>query len=504
LLSVTDKSGLTQLAGVLQAHDFELIATGGTAAQLRQGGFSVLEVADLTGFPEVFGGRLKSLHPLVFGGILGTAEEDFSATASLGLQPIDVVCVNLYRFPEAAAQLSDEAAVIERIDIGGPALLRAAAKNHQRVTVLPDPRHYPEFADEVQAHGGGTSAAFRRRMAILAFGQVSAYDRAIAGWLEAGAAGLPKQVTVIPLRYGENPHQAAQLELPCGPRGEADLAEVGLQLLGGKQLSYNNLVDTIAAVKLVCDFSEPCCAVIKHTNPCGFGLGEARQALARALRCDPVSAFGGVFAFNTEIDLATAADLHERFLEIVAAPAFTADALTRLRKKKNVRLIRTVRDAFIAGTSGSSRGFGRMLLRQQEDVDFPELASWRLTAGAAPDRSQVAALGLAWKVCKHVKSNAIVLADGVQVLGVGAGQMSRVDSVRLAIRKAGDQQLKLQGAVAASDGFFPFPDGLELLHQAGLAAVVAPSGSIRDQEVAAAADRLGLTLLLTARRHFRH
>jgi phosphoribosylaminoimidazolecarboxamide formyltransferase/IMP cyclohydrolase len=393
---------------------------------------------------------------------------------------------------------------VEQIDIGGPALLRAAAKNFQRVTVLPDPECYEEFLHELRCHGGDTGLAFRRRMAARVFTRVAVYDAAIATWLagEEGRTGSSR--TTLALRYGENPHQQAHLELPAGADGSAGLGVCGLTQLGGKALSYNNLVDLIATLKLVCDFDESCCAVIKHTNPCGFGLGAPGAALERALRCDPEAAFGGVFAFNELVDLATAEILHGRFLEIIAAPAFAEEALERLRRKKNVRLLTYDRTLFRENTRGQSRGFGVLTLAQDEDEDFPELENWRVAAGPEPAGDVVRALQLAWKVCKHVKSNAIVICDTQATLGIGAGQMSRVDAARLAVRKAGDQSLDLHGAVAASDGFFPFPDGIERLQAEGIRAIIAPSGSIRDEEVSARANELGLTLVFTDRRHFRH
>jgi phosphoribosylaminoimidazolecarboxamide formyltransferase/IMP cyclohydrolase len=522
LLSVTDKSGLTALAQGMLAHGYELIASGGTAAHLRAQGLAVTDVSELTSFPEILGGRVKTLHPLVHAGILARDETDLASVAGLGVLGIDVVCVNLYRFAVAAAGGVDESELIEAIDIGGPTLLRAAAKSHERVTVLPSPTFYDEFLAELAAEGGGTSPAFRRRLAIEAFRLTAGYDEAIATELAARAGGtVPErfatgaaalrgeapdprtQARAIVLRYGENPHQGAWLTI--GATAERDLASCGLRQLGGKELSFNNLVDLVAALKLVGDFApSSCCGIVKHTNPCGFAVGEPAPALERALRCDPVSAFGGVFAFTADIDVAVAELLRQRFLEIVAAPAFSEEALRVLRRKKNVRLITCDLSRFRAATRESLRGFGWLVLHQDEDEGFPELESWRLAAGSSPAADVAAALRLAWRVCKHVKSNAIVLADGEGTLGIGAGQMSRVDSVRLAILKAHDQALELAGAVAASDGFFPFPDGIEKLAAAGVRHVVAPGGSIRDEEVAARAAELGVSLLLTDRRHFRH
>lgn len=530
LLSVTDKAGLADIATVMQSYDYEFLASGGTARHLEEHRFPVIPVQQLTGFPEIFGGRVKTLHPAVHGGILGPAEADFAAVAGLGIAPIDVVVVNLYRFEEAVRAGGGEAAVVEEIDIGGPALLRAAAKNFGRVTALSSPDDYEEFLWELRRHDGWPSRDFRRRMAAATFARVEAYDRAIAAWFAgaAGAAGpaggdggrsLAAAATSagagstgpgaaapgLPLRYGENPHQAARLVVPGADDLEAALAALGLRLWGGKELSYNNLVDLVAALKLAADCGPGACAIIKHTNPCGCAIAATpRTALERALRGDPDAAFGGVFAFADPVDEAAAALLGERFLEIVAAPAFPAAALAALRRKKNLRVLTWEPAAFRAATAGSARSFGRLTLAQDEDDGFPELDTARLAAGEPPDAARRAALALAWKVAKHVKSNAIVLADGEGTLGVGAGQMSRVDSARLAVRKAQERGFDLRGAVAGSDGFFPFPDGLEILADAGVSAVIAPGGSVRDEEVAAAARARGLTLLLAERRHFRH
>ena len=452
-------------------------------------------VSDLTGYPSIFGGRVKTLHPAVHGGILGPTRESFAETAELGIHPIDVVVVNLYRFEDAIARGAGVDETVEQIDIGGPALLRAAAKNFGRVTVVADPSRYAEFLAELDNNDGDTSLPFRRRMAALAFRRCEQYNEAIAGWLE----GVTGERAGITLRYGENPHQAAMLEVP----GD-DLASVGLVQHGGKELSYNNIVDLVAAVKLVADFAEPCCGVIKHTNPCGFGLGAGAVGLERALQCDPVSAFGGVFAFNGTIDEATAEILAARFLEIIVAPSFAPAALERLAKKKNVRVLTVDLARFAATTGGRRRSWGSLHLWQEEDAGFPELSDWDVVAGDDPDPATRTALEMAWKVCKHGKSNAIVITGDDATLGMGFGQMSRVDSVELAIMKAGNQGLDLAGSVAASDGFFPFPDGVQKLAEAGVRAVVAPGGSIRDDEVAAAAKELGITLILTGRRHFNH
>lgn len=494
LLSVTDKTRLEEVGRALHGCGYELIASGGTARFLAEKDIPVKGVGELTGYPEIFGGRVKTLHPVVHGGILGPSVESFADVADLGISPIDVVIVNLYRFEDAIGRGAPEAETVEQIDIGGPALLRAAAKNYQRVTVVSDPVYYDELLSELEAGHGTPGLDFRRRMAAATFRRVESYNDAIAGWLEnlTGTGG-------ITLRYGENPHQSARLLLP----GD-DLDSIGLVQHGGKELSYNNIVDLVAAVKLVGDFPEPCCGILKHTNPCGFSLGAGLPGLERALQCDPVSAFGGVFAFNSEVDLDTAETLAKLFLEIIVAPRYSEEALARLTRKKNVRVLTVDSEKFLAATRGRTRSWGRLTLTQGEDEGFPELLDWNLVAGPEPDQNTRTALEMVWKVCKHGKSNAIVLGNLTATLGLGFGQMSRVDSTELAVFKAGNQGLDLNGCVAASDGFFPFPDGVEKLAAAGARAIIAPGGSIRDDEVAARARELGVTLILTNRRHFNH
>ncbi len=503
LLSVTDKSGLADIATVMQSFDYDFVASGGTAAFLASHGIPHRSVSELTGFPEIFGGRVKTLHPAIHGGILGPREADFAAVAATGIAPIDVVCVNLYRFAEAARADGPEAGVVEQIDVGGPAMLRAAAKNFARVTVLSAPADYEEFLWELRRHDGDTSLEFRRRMAAAAFARTAAYDADIAAWFVGPAAAA--EPVAIPLRYGENPHQGARLSVPGARDLAGALAGCGLRLWGGKELSYNNLVDLVAALKLAADFPEGACAIIKHTNPCGLAVGDTpAAALERALACDPDAAFGGVYAFSAPVDAEAAALLAARFAEVVAAPEFPAGALETLRRRKNLRILTWERAPFLAATRGSTRAFGRLSLDQDEDDGFPELATAAPAAGTAPAEGLRAALSLAWRAVKHVKSNAVVLADATGLRGVGAGQMSRVDAVRLALHKARERGFDPRGAVAASDGFFPFPDGIELLADAGVTAVIAPGGSLRDAEVAATAGARGLTLIQAARRHFRH
>jgi len=500
VLSVTDKTDLDIVADALRAHDYEMIASGGTAGWLRDNGYDVVDVSEITGFPEVFGGRVKTLHPLIFGGILGKSEEEYPAVAELGLAPVDVVVVNLYAFQETVDSGADAAAIVEKIDIGGPSLLRAAAKNFHRVCVLPGPEYYEEFAAACAEGGGLPGLEFRRLMAAQTFETVLEYDAAISDWFMGDDAA---DQSMLQLRYGENPHQSAEAVVPLGEDGP--LSGIGLKQWNGKELSYNNLIDLIAAVKMVDDFGGVSCAAIKHTNPCGVGVGvSAAEALDRALRCDPESAFGGIFAFTTEVDEAVVEVLRKRFCEVIVAPSFSDEALAILCKKKNLRVLTVDFEIFAATTTGRSVSFGEVALFQDEDLGYPELEELTHAAGPAPSPELHDALVLNWKVCKHVKSNAIVLGNDEGTLGIGAGQMSRVDSTKIAVRKAGDQNLELAGRVCASDAFFPFPDSLEQLHAAGVRAAIAPSGSIRDDEVAAKAEELGMTLIHTNRRHFRH
>ncbi len=500
LLSVTDKSRLVELGRALIGHGYQLIASGGTSAMLRENDVPVTGVGELTGYPEIFGGRVKTLHPIVHGGILGPSREAFAETLEMGIGPIDIVVVNLYQFAEAVAAGADESTTVEKIDIGGPTLLRAAAKNFKRVTVVSDPQYYDELLTELAAGHGKTGLEFRRRMAASTFRLAERYNNAIATWFEEVTETRPG----LTLRYGENPHQGASLLLPPARDGQPALSAVGITQHGGKELSYNNIIDLIAGVKLIGDFDDPCCGILKHTNPCGFGLGVGVEGLERALKCDPVSAFGGVFAFNTEVDLATAEILAKRFLEIIVAPSYSDEALARLTKKKNVRVLTVDLPEFLAMTTGRARSWGQLELRQDEDQGFDELGEWKVAAGPEPDADTRMALEMVWKVAKHGKSNGIVLGDLTATLGLGFGQMSRVDSTELAVLKAGNQDLNLKGCVAASDGFFPFPDGVEKLAAAGARAIIAPGGSIRDAEVAARAEELGVTLILTGRRHFNH
>jgi len=501
LLSVTDKSGLVELAAILSRFGVELVSTGGTAAMLRQAGLTVRDVAEVTGFPEMLGGRVKTLHPRIAAGILASrsSPEHMEALAAHDIQPIDLVVVNLYRFQEAASLPgASTESIIENIDIGGPSLIRSAAKNFDAVAVVADPADYPSIGEELSAAGGRLSRRTRWRLAQKAFAVTAAYDRLIAAVL-AGRDGSPLPDTLdllvprrMTLRYGENPHQQAAL-YACGQAGIA-----GARQLQGKELSYNNLVDLDAAWQLAGEFQRPAAAIIKHTNPCGCAEQETlSEAYRKALASDPVAAFGGVLGFNRPLDGQTAELASGLFVEAVAAPGYSREALERLQNKKNLRLLEVSGAAADLSVKSISGGY----LAQTQDTVPLDPALLRVVSRRAPSTAEVAALEFAWKVAKHVKSNAVVFAVEGQTVGVGAGQMSRVDAVRVAAAKA---VLPLAGTVAASDAFFPFPDGLEELAKHGATAVIQPGGSVRDPEVMETADRLGLAMVFTGIRHFRH
>ena len=516
LLSVTDKTGLVAFAKALLEGGAELVSTGGTAQVLRDGGLPVLDVAELTGFPEMLDGRVKTLHPAVHGGILHRRgdPEHVAAVEKHGIAPIDMVVVNLYAFEKTAARpgvaLPD---LIENIDIGGPSMLRSAAKNFEDVAVVSSAAQYEALTAELK-RDDGLSADTRWRLAREAFATTAAYDAAIASTLEARAAqkaaqdtpktaaGLPQTLRIVApgkmtLRYGENPHQAAALYTDGSALGIANAEQ-----LQGKELSYNNLVDLDACWALASEFDATAVAIIKHTNPCGVGLGATvAEAYTRALAADPVSAFGGVIGVNREVDGAAAAEIAKLFVEAIVAPAFTPEALGTLAAKKNLRLLRIQPAAPGRVVKSISGGF----LVQNEDHAPVTAESLQIVTERKPTPAETEALLFAWRVCKHVKSNAILYArlDGGfgQTVGVGAGQMSRVDAARFGALKA---VLPLEGTVAASDAFFPFPDGLEAVARAGATAAIQPGGSVRDAEVVAAANRLGVAMVFTGIRHFRH
>ncbi len=517
LLSVTDKAGLVPFARGLAAHGVELVSTGGTARALREAGLPVRDIDDLTGFPEMLDGRVKTLHPKVHGGILHVRAnpEHRAAAEAHGIEPIDMVVVNLYAFEKTASRAGVAfAELIENIDIGGPSMLRSAAKNFEDVAVVADPADYEALAAELDANAGRLTRATRWRLARQAFSTTAAYDTAIANALDRlGSAGNEPPATaeapaamelpatlrlVLPrtagLRYGENPHQRAALYADGSKRGVA-----GALQLQGKELSYNNLVDLDACWELTREFAAAdaaMVAIVKHTNPCGAATGASvLEAYTKALAADPVSAFGGVLGVNREIDEAAAEQIAKLFVEAIAAPAYTPGARERFAAKKNLRLLEIEH----AGGAQVLKHISGGLLVQ--DADRPAAPELRTVTARRPSEEESRALLFAWRVAKHVKSNAIVYARDGQTVGIGAGQMSRVDAARFGAQKA---VLPLAGTVAASDAFFPFPDGLEVVAEAGATAVIQPGGSVRDADVIAAADRLGLAMVFTGVRHFRH
>jgi phosphoribosylaminoimidazolecarboxamide formyltransferase/IMP cyclohydrolase len=530
LLSVTDKTGLVEFAKALASHGIELVSTGGTARALREAGLIIRDISDLTGFPEMLDGRVKTLHPKVHGGILHMRDspEHVASIEAHGIEPIDMVVVNLYAFEKTANKpgvaFSD---VIESIDIGGPSMVRSAAKNFEDVAIVTSVGDYGPIAEELATYAGSLGRATRWRLAKAAFAVTAAYDAGIATTLESiveptphgetaefDADAMPPVIRVIDplktvLRYGENPHQKAALYVDGSGRGVAAARQ-----LQGKELSYNNIVDLDACWELVSDFDaaqDAAVAIIKHTNPCGAATGATvLEAYRRALEADPVSAFGSVIGINREVDAEAAEEIAKLFVEAIIAPSFTGEAVARFASKKNLRLLEIA-------AGGSDGGKPYRTLKQvsggflMQDADRGRVAEADLSVATerAPTAEEMRALRFAWSVCKHVKSNAIVYArcysqDGVvhgQTVGIGAGQMSRVDAARFGAMKA---VLPLAGTVAASDAFFPFPDGLETVAAAGATAVIQPGGSVRDAEVIAAANRLGIAMVFTGIRHFRH
>src|ERR1700722_9596488 len=530
ILSVTDKSGLVEFAHKLTAFGVELVSTGGTAKLLRDSGIAVKDISELTGFPEMLDGRVKTLHPKVHGGILHRRKDSnhVGGGAEHGIPAIDMVVVNLYAFEKTAAKPGVHfEELIENIDIGGPSMIRSAAKNFHDVAVVTPPSDYAAIAEEMGYSHGALSRETKWRLAQKAFATTAAYDSAIASTLERVGAdstlhtadGFPNNLRLtfrkaIDLRYGENPHQKAAMYADSSGIGVAHARQ-----LQGKELSYNNIVDLHAAWDLAQEFDEPVCAIIKHTNPCGAATGKTlAEAYKKALETDPVSAFGGVIGVNRPIDGEAAEEMHKLFLEVIAAPGFDEAAKAKFATKKNLRLV-AVTDSPnhqpgspggpVRGADEASAAPRRLVIKNisggilVQDADIRPLqdADLKGVAKRAPAPEETRALLFAWKVCKHVKSNAIVYARDGQTVGVGAGQMSRVDAARIGAMKA---QLPLQGTVAASDAFFPFPDGVEEIAKAGATAIIQPGGSQRDPEVIAAADRLGLAMLFTGVRHFRH
>jgi phosphoribosylaminoimidazolecarboxamide formyltransferase/IMP cyclohydrolase len=526
LISVSDKRGLAELGAALAARGVEILSTGGSARALADAGVGVTEVSAHTGFPEIMDGRVKTLHPKIHGGILArrNLDADRKAMEDNGIAAIDLVVGSLYPFEATLASGADPATCIENIDIGGPAMIRAAAKNHDFVTVITDPDDYPALIAELEAQDGATSLTLRARLAAAAFAHTAAYDAAIAAWMQ-GRQGdtFPARLTLGArrrqvLRYGENPHQQAAL-YAAGPEQPGVASAEQLQ---GKELSYNNLNDTEAAFDLVSefqapDFDRPAVAIVKHANPCGVALGDTlAEAYGRALACDPVSAFGGIIALNRPLDAATAAAIGELFAEVVIAPGYADDARVALAAKKNLRLLKTAALADPGAPGMTFKSLAGGILLQTRDAGRIARADLRVVTQRAPDDRELADLLFAFRVAKHVKSNAIVYVRDGATVGVGAGQMSRVDSARIAALKAREAvaaaenagqdaaALGTQGSVVASDAFFPFADGLITAIEAGATAVIQPGGSKRDDEVIAAADAAGVAMVFTGMRHFRH
>ena len=531
LLSVSDKAGLLELGQALAARGVELVSTGGTAKALREAGLEVKDVSDITGFPEMMDGRVKTLHPMVHGGLLAV-RDDVAHTAAMeehGIGAIDLVVVNLYPFERTVAGGADRATVIENIDIGGPSMVRSAAKNHRYVTILTEAADYPELLGELEAQDGATSEAFRVRMAGKAYARTAAYDAAIANWFAFGdaftnplgqealkaeqfPATMPLAFSRLDtLRYGENPHQDAAVYVPqtVGTAGVPQARQ-----LQGKALSYNNLNDTDAALELVAEFAgeEPAVVIVKHANPCGVAqastLGDAWE---RALECDSVSAFGGIVAVNTELDAATAEAITAIFTEVVIAPSVSEDAQAIFAKKKNLRLLEcgTLPNPRRAGFSMKTIAGGMLI--QSRDAGAAARSDLTVVTKREPSEQELKDCLFAWTVARHVKSNAIVYAKDGATAGIGAGQMNRRDSSRIAAMKASEaaekygwSESRAKGSAVASDAFFPFADGLMAAAEAGATAVIQPGGSIRDAEVIAAADEAGIAMVFTGMRHFRH
>lgn len=518
LISVSDKTGLIELTRALAGFGVELISTGGTSNMLRAAGLKVRDVADVTGFPEMMDGRVKTLHPNIHGALLALRDDDehLLAMAAHGIEPIDLLIVNLYPFEETVAKGADHATCIENIDIGGPAMIRAASKNHKFVTVITDPADYAALIDQLKAQNGATSLAFRQKMALTAYSKTAAYDAAVSSWLAGEIKEpFPRNRSFAGkfaqgMRYGENPHQKAAFYTDgSGRQGVATARQ-----WQGKELSYNNINDTDAAFELVAEFAGegPSVAIIKHANPCGVGKGASlKEAYLRAYHCDQTSAFGGIVALNQPLDGETAEEIVKIFTEVVIAPGASDEAKAIFATKKNLRLLTTagLPDAKAPGLAFKQVAGG--ILVQDRDFAGITAADLKVVTQRKPTEAEMADLLFAWKVAKHVKSNAIVYVKAAATVGIGAGQMSRVDSTRIAARKAGDMaevlglaQSPTVGSVVASDAFFPFPDGLLTAAEAGATAVIQPGGSMNDDKVIAAADAAGLAMVFTGQRHFRH
>lgn len=518
LISVSDKTGVIELARALGALGVDIISTGGTSTMLRAAGLKVRDVAEVTGFPEMMDGRVKTLHPNIHGALLALRDDDehLVAMAAHGIEPIDLLVVNLYPFEETVVRGGDYASCIENIDIGGPAMIRAAAKNHRFVTVVTDPADYQVLIDQLRANDGATTLACRQKMALAAYSRTAAYDTAVYSWM-AGQLRQPfprhrafAGSLAQTLRYGENPHQQAAFYRD-GSRREGVATAHQWQ---GKELSYNNINDTDAAFELVAEFAAdgPACAIIKHANPCGVARGESLvEAYRAAHACDATSAFGGIVALNSPLDAETAEEIVKIFTEVVIAPGASDEAKAIFASRKNLRLLTTLAlpDARAPGLAFKQVA-GGFLVQDRDNAGLPR-ADLKVVTKRKPTAEELEDMLFAWKVAKHVKSNAIVYARAGATVGIGAGQMSRVDSTRIAARKAEDMaqalglaQSPARGSVVASDAFFPFPDGLLTAAEAGATAVIQPGGSMNDDKVIAAADEAGLAMVFTGQRHFRH
>jgi phosphoribosylaminoimidazolecarboxamide formyltransferase/IMP cyclohydrolase len=512
LVSVTDKGGLDAFVRELSRRGVEIVASGGTARAITSAGVPVREIGDVTGFPEIMDGRVKTLHPKIHGGILADRDKrsHIEQAEKHGIRLIDLVVVNLYRFARAAANPAlSEHEIVEEIDIGGPALIRAAAKNYHSTAVVVEPADYGGILRAMDGNDGGVPLDMRRRLAAKAYFHTAAYDAGVSRWFErlVSPDELPERRAaayrkIRPLRYGENPHLRGALYALDG--GTGGLA--GLEQVQGKELSYNNIQDLYAAFLLARDLGRCSCAIIKHMNPCGAAASAtAADSFRRARITDETSAFGSVVAVNDVADRALAEACADIFLEVIVARGFDEAALEILAKRKNLRLVSVPNEDWDEeDRSFAAREIGNLLLLQDRDEGLPELDSWTVATSRRPTTEEERSLGIAWRIAKHVKSNAIVICNGTGTIGVGAGQMSRVDSCRIAVDKARRAGLAIEGTAAGSDAFFPFPDGVEVLAEAGVTAIVQPGGSIRDAEVVAAAERRGLAMVITGRRHFRH
>lgn len=507
LLSVSDKTGLEDFARYLAQRGVLLLSTGGTAQLLKNKNIPVRDISEHTGFPEMMDGRVKTLHPKVHGGLLALREnpEHREAMAQHGIEGIDLAVINLYPFEETVARGASPEECIENIDIGGPAMIRSAAKNHGDVTVVVDPADYARVQEAMDAHDGATTHALRTALAAKAYGRTAAYDAAITQWFATRQDTPPAYMAFAgslaqELRYGENPHQKAAF-YRAGPSAGTLAGAVQVQ---GKELSYNNLNDADAALALVREFSAPAVAIIKHANPCGVAVaGDMLEAYRKAFSCDPQSAFGGIIALNRPLDAEVAAAIAGQFAEVILAPSASEDALAVFAGKKNLRVL-LLGDAAGAPPPYVVKAVSGGLLVQQRDGAVLEEAALKVVTRRVPTAEEMQDLRFAFTVAKHVKSNAIVMARGGQTVGLGAGQMSRIDSVRIASWKAGEAGLGTEGAVLASDAFFPFDDNVHSAHEAGITALIQPGGSVRDEEVIAAADRFGMAMVFTGMRHFNH